>query len=812
MKNNIMLRGMWGKVLILIIMFFSLNISDALAENEVRNVLFISSYNENFITVPYQIEGIKSVLLKNNVQLDVEYMDSKRFYDEESRRIFHDLLKYKMSKLAAYDAIIVGDDNALQFAMDFQEDLFNGIPVVFLGINDFKRAGLANKNKYMTGIIEETSLKENIEIAYKFNSKATRAVAIVDNTLTGIGDMEQFYSIKDEFKELSFEHINTSEYTFEELENVLENVGDDTILLYLSMFEDKTGKNITIDEAVEILKEHTKVPVYRASIGGVGNGLLGGKMVSYFDSGEIAAQMVMKILNGSSVESVEMVTDSPNRYIFDYNIIKKYNIDEKLIPEESVLINNKVDIFEQYREYIIITLLIIVFLVVLLMVLAYDAIKQRKIEKELMESHEKLDKIAHYDFLTNLPNRIKFKECLKEEIDKGISGAVIMIGLDNFKKINNTLGHEYGNMILKKITDRLSKIANEKHFVARHGGDEFLILVRSESKQELFRCINLLKNLFHEGFVVDNRENHMKASIGVALFPDDGTEAEKIIANADTAMYKAKRSGKSNCLFYTIQMKEELLARNNIETVLREALKNDGFKLVYQPYMSSQTGEAAGYEALIRLKNHNIPPSVFIPVAEECGLIINIGRYVTYEAVSQLRKWKQQGYEPKPISLNFSCKQLKDTQYVECLKKILKDNEIEPEYIEIEITESILLEKAESTMDFLYNLKNMGIKIALDDFGTGFSSLNYLTYIPMNKVKLDKSLIDKFFELNNLSAVENIISLAHSLNFQITAEGIEELKQYESLRNIDCDYFQGYYFSKPLEVIEIEKIYFNKQE
>ncbi len=807
-----MLRGMWGKVLILIFMVLSLNISDALADDTVRNVLFISSYNENFDTVPYQIEGIKSVLLKNNFQLDVEYMDSKRFNDEESRKIYYDLLNYKMSNLEPYDAIIVGDDNALQFAMDFQDDLFKETPVVFLGINDFQRAKLADDNKYMTGIIEETSLKENIEIAYRFNTKATRVVAIVDNTLTGIGDMEQFYSIEDQFEEFSFDHINSSDYTFEELENVLENVGNETILLYLSMFEDKTGKNITIGEAVEILRKHTKVPVYRASIGGVGKGLLGGKMVSYFDSGEIAAQMVMKILNGSSVESVEMVTESPNRYIFDYNIIKKYNIDEKLIPEGSLLINNKTDIFEQYREYIIITLLFIVFLVILLMVLTYDAIKQRKIEKELVESHEKLDKIAHYDFLTNLPNRIKFKERLKEEIDKGNSGAVIMIGIDNFKKINNTLGHEYGNMILKKISDRLSMIADEKHFVSRLGGDEFLILMRSESKQELFRCINLLKNMFQEGFVIENKENHIKASIGVALFPDDGTEAEKIIANADTAMYKAKRSGKSNCLFYTIQMKEELLARNNIETVLREALKNDGFKLVYQPYMSSHTGEAAGYEALIRLKNHNIPPSVFIPVAEECGLIINIGRYVTYEAVSQLRKWKQQGYEPKPISLNFSCKQLKDTQYVEFLKKILKDNEIEPEYIEIEITESILLEKAESTMDFLYILKNMGIKIALDDFGTGFSSLNYLTYIPMNKVKLDKSLIDKFFELNNLSAVENIISLAHSLNFQITAEGIEELKQYESLRNIDCDYFQGYYFSKPLEVIEIEKIYFNKQE
>jgi diguanylate cyclase (GGDEF)-like protein len=793
-------------------MFFSLNINDALADDTVRNVLFISSYNENFETVPYQIDGIKSVLLKNNFHLDVEYMDSKRFSDEKSREVFYDLLKYKISNLAPYDAIIVGDDNALQFAMDFQDDLFKEMPVVFLGINNFQRAELADENKYMTGIIEETSLKENIEIAYKFNPKATRVVAIVDNTLTGIGDMEQFYSNEDEFNELSFEHINSSEYSFDELENVLESVGNDTILLYLSMFEDKTGRKITIDEAVEILGEHTKVPVYRASIGGVGKGLLGGKMVSYFDSGEIAAQMVMKILNGSPVASVKMVTESPNKYTFDYNIIKKYNIDEKLIPEGSLLINNKADIFEQYWEYILITLLVIVFLVILLMVLTYDAIKQRKIEKELMESHEKLDKIAHYDFLTNLPNRIKFKECLINETEEGNSGAVIMVGIDNFKKINNTLGHEYGNMILKKISDRLSKIADENNFVSRLGGDEFLILVRNESKQELFRCINFIKNLFQEGFVIENKENHIKASIGVALFPDDGTEAEKIIANADTAMYKAKLSGKSNCLFYTNQMKEELLTRNNIETVLREALKNDGFKLVYQPYMSSQTGEAAGYEALIRLKNHNIPPNVFIPVAEECGLIINIGRYVTYEAVSQLKKWKEQGYELKPISLNFSCKQLKDTQYVECLKKILKDNDIEPGYIEIEITESILLEKAESTMDFLYNLKNMGIKIALDDFGTGFSSLNYLTYIPMNKVKLDKSLIDKFFELNNLSAVENIISLAHSLKFQITAEGIEELRQYESLRSIECDFFQGYYFSKPLEASEIERKYFNKQE
>ena len=810
LKNEIIFKGNIRKKLIILTLLLCLSTSYAFAADTFKNVLFISSYNENFETVPYQIAGIKSILLPNNVHLDTEYMDSKRFDNEESRMIFYNLLKYKMDNLPPYDAFIVGDDNALQFALDFQDDLFKDRPIVFLGINNFQRAELADKNKHMTGIIEATSLKDNIEIAKKFNQEAAKVVAIVDNTLTGIGDKDQFYSIEEEFDELQFEHINASEYTFKELESVLEAIGDDTILLYLSMFVDKTGTSITINEAVEILRDHTNVPVYRASIGGVGSGLLGGKMVSYLDSGEAAANMVMNILNGAVVESVDMVTESPNKYIFDYDIIEKYNIDKRLIPDGALLINREISAFEQYKEYILITFLFILFMVVLLMVLTMDAIKQRRIEKELMESNDKLDKIAHYDHLTNLPSRIKFMECLKKETIEGNSGAVIMIDIDDFKGINDTLGHDYGNTVLRKISDRLAGTADENHFVSRFGGDEFLILVRSDgNKQALKKYINKLKNLFHDAFVVDNTENHIKISMGIALFPDDGDDVDKLISYADTAMYKAKRSGKDNYLFYNNQMKEELLNRNNVETVLRDALKNNGFKLVYQPYMNAVTGEMAGFEALLRLKNHNISPNVFIPVAEDCGLIVEIGRQVTYEAVNQLKKWKQKGFGLKPISLNFSCKQLKDTQYTDCLKKILQDNDIEPKYIEIEITESILLEKVESTMEFLYNLKNMGIKIALDDFGTGFSSLNYLTYIPMNKVKLDKSLIDKFFELNNLSAIENIISLAHSLNFQVTAEGIEESRHYESLKSIECDYIQGYFFSKPLEVIEIEKTYFN---
>ena len=948
----------------ILILFASVGSTHSDAISVSKRVLFISSYTESYAAVPLQIQGIQEVLSPEGINLDIEYMDTKRFNTEENIERFHDLMKYKLDHVDEYDALIVGDDSALQFAIDYQKDLFSGMPIVYLGINDINRAVTAGENPCITGVIEETSLEDNIELALKFNPNATRIVAIVDNSKTGIGDKEQFFANEPFFPNLKFETILSSNYTFEELADMIEEIGDDTILLYLSMYSDINGTYITVPEASEFFMKHAKVPVYRASVGGVGYGILGGKMVSFEESGKIAAGMVLKVFQGTPIKDIDVITKSPNYYVLDYEILEKYNIDMDLIPPGTTLINKKENFYEQNKLLVRIVSLIITILSIFTIILVLDNIKRRAIEKALKESHDQLsltneilalkeeelrnqnaklqenaDKIkslyekyelsinttncavwemdvssgliyfsenihsiigesigeyetiesfsskyleesvsqqlyeeffryirrekseisihipvntndntkwilvrgkdaesssgktnklhglllditkskeqeiyiehlAHHDYLTDLPNRVSFMDKLKDELELRKPLAIIMLDIDNFKAVNDTLGHVYGDLLLTEIAQRLTTLQNDKIFLSRFGGDEFLILLTEGTDQkDLKKFVIKLQALFKKPFPIGQREHFVEFSMGITRFPSDSMNLHQLIMNADTAMYQVKHSGKNSYEFYNEKMQESLKEKSGIEIILRKALQDDGFYLVYQPQVNVLSGEIEGFEALLRLKNHKIPPNKFINIAEESDLILDIGRKVTTIAIAQIAQWRENKYPPKSISINFSSKQIRDLNYINFLQDTLETYKVDPKYLEIEITESILMDETNYTIEFLYKLKELGVSIALDDFGTGYSSIHYLTYIPVDHVKLDKSLCDKFLELENIKVMHSIISLAHSLNLKITAEGIEEQKQYERLKNSGCDYIQGYYFSKPLEVEKADEIY-----
>lgn len=427
---------------------------------------------------------------------------------------------------------------------------------------------------------------------------------------------------------------------------------------------------------------------------------------------------------------------------------------------------------------------------------------------KLKENEEYIEHLAYNDSLTNLPNRIRFMEKLKKEINENQSGAMMMLDIDNFKGINDTLGHIYGDKILKRVAEEFLNIADEKLFISRFGGDEFLILVQREKDIcEIEKYANKILDIFNKKLSFGENQIYAGCSIGITLYPFDSNDADELIMNADVAMYKVKDFGKNSYMFFNREMTDRLKGKIQIERILREAVKKDRFKLLYQPQVCTITGEIVGFEALLRLKDYTLSPGTFIQVAEETSLIMDIGRWVTKEVITQISAWKRMGLNIKPVAINLSAKQLNDLKYIDFLQDLLKFQAVEPECLDIEITESIFLEKKDETIEFLNRLKNLGIKITLDDFGTGYSSLNYLTFIPVDKIKLDKSLCDKFLELENISVMDSIISLAHSLNLKVVAEGIEELEQYKRLKVGKCDYIQGYFFSKPLEAEKIEKIY-----
>jgi diguanylate cyclase (GGDEF)-like protein len=414
--------------------------------------------------------------------------------------------------------------------------------------------------------------------------------------------------------------------------------------------------------------------------------------------------------------------------------------------------------------------------------------------------------LAEHDPLTNLPNRRKFNEKLNQVLADGGIGAVLLLDLDNFKGVNDTLGHLFGDRVLEYISGKLKEMSGQNIFVSRFGGDEFLILYQCQDHtDETLQFIEQLYTVFDDKFLIDQHEIKIEFSIGISLFPKDSQDINQLIINADLAMYNVKNKGKNNHAFFDNKMADHLKHKLDTKIILRDAVTNNGFKLLYQPQVDIHSGEIIGYEALIRLKDYTLSPMEFIAIAEEDGMIITIGRIVTRMAIEQIRQWQQKGYSLKPVAINFSAVQIHDHDYLAYLMNLLETNDVKPELIVIEITENVFLENKDTTIAFLNSLRAHGIKIAIDDFGTGFSSLSYLTFLPLDTIKLDRALCIKFLELENITVMDSLIALAHSLNLKVIAEGIEEYQQVQKLMVGKCDAVQGYYFSKPLEVDEIER-------
>lgn len=419
---------------------------------------------------------------------------------------------------------------------------------------------------------------------------------------------------------------------------------------------------------------------------------------------------------------------------------------------------------------------------------------------EIDSQRRYIDYLAFHDPLTGLANRRKFNEMLELSLRSGRNGAVVLLDVDNFKRINDTLGHVYGDKVLQAIGLRLLAFENTQISVSRFGGDEFLILIETpDDGLRLEQTVLKLKQLFQEPLSIEENQLEIQLSMGIARFPQDSQITDQLIMYADMSLYTVKSTTKGEFKYFDNAMAELLATKGFIEQLLKSAIQDDGFELVYQPQVSVSDLSCCCYEALLRLKSEPISPAVFIPIAEETGLIIQIGRIVTRKAVAQLAQWQNEGYANQTLSINFSAAQVHDSGYIDFLEGLLKHFKVSAENIEIEITENIFIENREMTLQFMGQIKTLGIKISIDDFGTGYSSLSYLTYLPIDKVKLDKSLSDKFLSLDDTSVMDNLISLAQSLGLEVVAEGIETAEQYAKLRDAGCNSIQGYYFSKPLK-------------
>lgn len=418
--------------------------------------------------------------------------------------------------------------------------------------------------------------------------------------------------------------------------------------------------------------------------------------------------------------------------------------------------------------------------------------------------------MAYYDGLTGLPNRRFFKEKLKEILKEDNKGIVLFLDLDNFKNINDTLGHDVGDELLKVIACKLKEVLGKDDILARFGGDEFLILQPNIYKrEEAIKSVNKILDIFKDLWQVREHKIYITSSIGITHYPHDSSDLNIILRNVDTAAYDAKSSGKNRYEFFEKSMYDEMLRKTKIEKALREAIDNNELELYYQPQVEVKTGKIVSLEALIRWKHPEmglVSPMEFIPIAEETGFIVDIGEWVLRTACKQNKEWKDKGYKYDTVAVNVSSIQLRQRGFVDLVKNILEETKLEPQFLELEITESVLMESLQKSIKILDELRTIGVKTALDDFGTGYSSLNYLMKIPIDTVKIDKTFIDNIcVNYTQKSVIEGIILIAHEMKLDVVAEGVEVEDQLKILANKKCDKIQGYFFSKPYEANNVEK-------
>ncbi len=428
---------------------------------------------------------------------------------------------------------------------------------------------------------------------------------------------------------------------------------------------------------------------------------------------------------------------------------------------------------------------------------------------DLKESEERIIKLATRDSLTELPNRLLFQDRLEQSIQnakrENTSVAVLFIDLDRFKNVNDSLGHETGDSLLKEVAARMSQCIRSSDTVARLGGDEFVIcLAHLSNPADATKVARKITEAMARPFEIEEQQINTSSSIGISLYPADAHDASTLLRNADTAMYHAKERGRNNYQFFSADMNERAMIRHAVEVALRKAIEREEFALVYQPQTRVSDSAVIGAEALLRWRHPErglVTPIEFIRVAEDSGLIEPIGQWVIKAACTQLRRWQDSGYAPIRIAINISARQLLDPEaFLEYVTRTIAECKVDPRQIELEMTESLLLDHFEANAMMLHRLGQSGVRIAVDDFGTGYSSLSYIKRLPIDSIKIDRSFIrDIETDHDDAEIIRAIIAMAHGLKLRVTAEGVETARQLAALQQLACDEYQGYLVSEPID-------------
>ncbi|MBP1754055.1 MAG: diguanylate cyclase protein [Firmicutes bacterium] len=833
--------------LILLLLYQNINVQ---AEEEMKNVLIINSYHQGFAWTREQTEGIMNQLQQEgfNYSFYVEYMDWKNYNSEENLDYLTDYYRYKYNK-KRIDIIVTTDDVALQFALENREKLFSDAPVVFSGVNTEGVKSITNNYSRVTGVVEVVDPTQTLVIAKRINPSIKKIYLLNDNSESGKSTMSIIVNTVSEF-DSNLEEASWNDLPFEEIVKRAGELEKDSIILIGTYFRDIDDRLMDQSYVTKVISENSCVPVYHIYDFGLGYGVIGGSLLSGKMQGESAAKMAYRILNGEDPDKIPIAYTDSTRTVFDYNQLLRFDVSPSVLPKDSEIVNKPFSFYETYKTLVLGVVAAFTALITFLSILIFYIRKINKMKINLQENHEelsmlyeeltasdeeikeqygemlrinekiklseeKLANLAYYDPLTGLLNKHSLYERSVLTFAEGRKAALLFIDIDNFKYVNDTLGHAFGDKLIVKISERLTTLLWEGSTLYRLSGDEFILIVDQLDKQEQAEeYASYLLNNFRKDFDSLNSNLHISLSIGIAMSPDHGRDLEQLLKNADIAMYKAKEAGRKSYVVYDQGMNEVLTERIRIEKNLQSAMDNNEFELYYQPQWDIKTNKITGFEALLRWNSPvlgPISPLKFIKVAEDTHFIIPLGTWVLNSACAFLKRLETYGYQDLSISVNISILQLLQSDFLTVIEDALSINQLEAEKLELEITETILMESFDRIISRLKKLRDKKVKIALDDFGKGYSSLNYLKQLPITTMKVDKSFIDYITDSGTDDLVGHIISLGKVMGMCVVAEGVEEQCQLDYLIQHECDKIQGFLFSKPQPEKEILRLLKEKE-
>ena len=804
------------------------------ASVEEPQILLINAYHRGYGWTDAQTNAIVDTLETHGSRpiYYVEYLDWKRQPNQENLDYQLALIQHKYRNIDI-DLIIATDDIGMQFAIDNRETLAPEVPIVFTGVFEESAKTRMEGVSNITGVYESIDpfgmmemileLHPRLEYIYIINDSSETGQDVEKEILTAVKYHERAYDYDYEF----MDHL-----TYTEIKERLLTPVPNSVVVIGTHNIDAAGDAIPNEIFCQSLADIIDIPMYSTYEYLFGHGIVGGSLLAGSLQGQKGVEIALEVLEGADAESIDEFTVKTVYQGVDYTYAERFELPIERLNGEVTVINQPVSLFEMYREVILTALAVILVLMILVVVLLFNIRSRKRTQFELELKHEelyetyenlasseqelqrqnemlvdrqeKINYLAFYDKLTGLPNRNAVDRKIHELVDRGSkdSTLVAIVDLDNFNYINSAYGHQFGDALLKYVGEKFMEMHQLGYFTGRFAGDEFFVMKQLDREEDEGICLQKIDDIFNRSLMIMGKEINVTKSIGYTIFPQDGKSFDELISRTDVAKKKMKQQGKSMTSRFLSSMGKEMSDRTILTRALKSAVNNDEMYVVYQPQYDIFANKIVGFESLVRWESPmvgKVKPAVFIPLAEEAGEILHIGSFVLEESIKFLKKYQEVFSPGFRLSVNISVLQLLRQDFIDQVKTLLNRYDVPPNYLEFEITESVLIESFDMVNQRLLYLKLLGITIALDDFGTGYSSLTYLEKMPISTLKIDKTFIDGIvLEGEEHFFTKSIIDIAHKLGFRVVSEGVEEEVQVDYLKKHNSRIIQGYWYSKPL--------------